>query len=75
MAKTTNSRPDNLLAKRLRSAVNAAGLSMLQVSKQTGIPYKSVHAFISGYGDMTLASGSKIAELFGLELKPAKPKK
>ena len=66
------STPDNPLANRLRKAIEESGLSMRQVSIKTGIRYKSVHAFVVGYGDLTLASASKIAALVRLELKPAK---
>lgn len=67
--------PQNPMANCLRQAVADAGLSMLQVSKRAGIPYKCAHAFIVGYGDVMLATASKIADVVGLELRPVKPKR
>lgn len=67
--------PDNPLANRLRQAVADSGLSMLAVSKQSGVRYKSCHAFIVGYGDLMLATASKIADVVGLELQPKKSKR
>ena len=58
-----------------RRAVRESGLSMLQLSKRSGVGYQSVHAFITQGRQITLQSVSQLCSVLGLDLKPTKQRK
>lgn len=54
----------------LRDAARKSGLSMLQISKRTGLPYAVVHRFLNDPDlTITLRSASKLAVMLGYELR------
>ncbi len=63
------------LAETIRKAAAASGLSMLQLSKRTGIHYAAVHGFIGEYRDITLRTASKLCKLLELELRPVRKRR
>ena len=56
----------------LRRAARESGLSMLQLSKRSGLRYQTVYGFCTQSRGVTLESASKLCELLGLELRPAR---
>ncbi len=63
------------LEKQLREAAQKSGLSMLTISKRTGVPYSAIHSFLASKRGMTLATASKIATLLEIEFRSAERKK
>ncbi len=61
--------------KSFRRAVSESGLSMLQLSKRSGVGYQSVHAFVKHGRQLTLESMSRLCSVLGLELRPTKVRK
>lgn len=59
------------LAGVIRRKIETSGLSMLQLSKRGGLPYQTVHGFVTQGRDITLRSASKMCGVLGLELHPA----
>ena len=43
---------------------------MFKVAESCGLRYQTVYGFVKGERDIALSSASKLAELFGLELRP-----
>lgn len=60
----------------LRTAAAESGLSMLAISKRTGLPYACVHGFASGTQTLRLTSAERLLDGLGLtvEIRPAKAK-
>ncbi len=58
----------------LRNAVQASGLSMRQLSIASGVNRISLMRFMTGAMDLNLHAASKLADYFGLELRPKKDK-
>ena len=58
------------LEKQLRDAARKSRMKMLAISQQTGVPYSAIHSFIKSKRGLTLATASKLATLFRLELRP-----
>ncbi len=56
------------LAKDLRAAFAASGMTRLALSKQSGVSYSVVHRFIAGERDLTLGTATKLANILGLRL-------
>jgi ribosome-binding protein aMBF1 (putative translation factor) len=46
------------------------GMTMLAISQKTRVSYSAIHSFMASKRGMTLATASKLADLFGLELRP-----
>lgn len=64
--------PDNEMAKRIRAAFRASGLSMKRLSVQSGVYYSAVHGFIMGTRDPSLSTAARLCKVLGLELRPAR---
>ena len=62
------------LSDQLRTAIKESGLSATALAKECGIPQPMLTRFINGL-DVRLATADKLAEHFGLELRPAEAKK
>ena len=58
----------------LRKVAVASGMSILQMSKRTDIPYAAVHGFLKSKRDIRTSTTAKLCKLFGLELRPVKQK-
>ncbi|GMU37714.1 MAG: XRE family transcriptional regulator [Planctomycetota bacterium] len=62
---------DNMnLTQSLKAAAKRSGLSMLAISKATGLNYQTVHGFLKGERDIALSSAVKLADVLDLELRP-----
>jgi transcriptional regulator with XRE-family HTH domain len=59
----------------VRRAARESGMSMLELSKRTGLGYQTVYGFCSQSRGITLESAGKLCELLGLELRPVKRRK
>jgi len=60
------------LAAQLKAAIADSGLTMFKVAESCGLRYQTVYGFVKGERDIALSSASKLAELFGLELRPVR---
>lgn len=58
------------LAKALRTAFNASGMSRFELSRRCGVSYSVIHRFIAEERDLTLRTASRLSNVLGLELKP-----
>ena len=54
--------------------VQRQGLSGYRIAKLSGVPMRTVQAYLSGTYDMVGERLAKIAAVLGLELRPAKPR-
>ena len=59
----------------LKDATLKSGLSMLEISKRSGVPYSAVHGFMTSDRRLSLRSGAKLAAMLGLELRPVQPRR
>lgn len=62
----------------LKKAIRDSGLSDRNLKIQTGVNRQSIGRFTSGQTSLTLEQAERLAQFFGLELRPiesAKPKK
>jgi len=55
----------------LRRAILEGGVSLLQLSKQTGVERASLSRFVHGKNSLRLDIADKLAAHFGLTLTPA----
>lgn len=60
------------IEQQLRRAALDSGLSMLQLSKRSGIPYSAIHGFMKSGQGITLRTASKLAALLNLTLQPVR---
>ena len=56
------------LSEQLRAALAAKGDSLYVVSRETGIPYTTLHRFAAAGGSMRMASADKLAAYLGVRL-------
>ena len=63
------------IEEQLRKAARDSGLSIKALATRSGVRYASAHAFVRGYGSLTLPLASKLATLLGLELRPFRRRK
>ena len=61
------------LAEQLRWAIADSGLTRHALSKRSGVTYAVVFRFVAEERDVTLRTASKLADVLGLELRPAGP--
>ncbi|MDB5346472.1 MAG: hypothetical protein JWP89_4849 [Schlesneria sp.] len=54
----------------LRIAVNESEISFLALERETGVIRQSLMPFARGEASLSLAAADKLAEYFGLELRP-----
>lgn len=57
---------------RLRQAIRESGLPMLTIATETGIERASLIRFARGDQSLRLDIADRLAEYFGLELRPTK---
>ncbi len=60
------------IEQQLRDATRQSGLSILALSKRSGVPYSAMHRFVTGAGCVGLRSAAKLAKVLGLELRPVR---
>ena len=58
------------LGETIREAFEASGMNRLALSRQSEVPYASVHGFVARNRTMTLTLASRLCEVLGLELRP-----
>lgn len=63
-----------IMAQQLRSAIRRSRLSQLELSRRTGVAQQTINDFLHG-SDIRLSRAQKLADYFGLELRPVKPPK
>lgn len=56
------------LAKTIRAAFKASGMSRFELAKRSGVSYSVIHRFIGSERDLTLGTASKLADVLGLRL-------
>ena len=61
--------------KQLQKAARTSGLSINALALRSGLPYQTVHGFLTADRRITLESAAKLATLLGLELRPARKRK
>lgn len=60
------------LAREIRRALKASGMSRFELSKRSGVSYSVIHRFIGEERDLTLRTASRLAGVLGLELRARK---
>ena len=65
-----NSTMTKELAEQLRCAIRKSGMSIYQLSKESGVTHPTILRFMSGQTDMRLSRAEKIAKVLGFSLKP-----
>jgi len=60
------------MASLIRTAFSESGLSRFELSKRTGVAYSVIHRFMAEERDLKLTTASKLADVLGLELRPAR---
>jgi len=68
------SNPDNELGNTIRAAFRKSGLSIRQLSIQSGVAYSATHGFISG-SDVALGTAARFCKALGLRLTASKKSK
>lgn len=63
------------LVQQLREFAIASGKTQVELEKDTGISQPALSRFLAGNRGLRLNDIDKLAEYFGLELRPAEPKK
>jgi hypothetical protein len=63
------------LSDELRKSIEASGLTLYRIAKDSGVSYPSVHYFLTGDQGLTLESAEKLFDYLGWTLKPPKPKR
>lgn len=58
------------ISHRLRQAIADSGMSMLALQKGSGVVRQSLMRFADGRASLRLDHADKLAEFFGLELRP-----
>jgi transcriptional regulator with XRE-family HTH domain len=56
----------------LLKAIRDSGMTVNAIAVESGIPQPVLHRFERGKRDLTLTTAQKLAEYFGLELRPRK---
>ncbi|MCH7728157.1 MAG: helix-turn-helix domain-containing protein [Planctomycetes bacterium] len=54
----------------LRNEIDGSGLTLYRIAKDAGLSYSVLSRFYHGERSLTLESADKLAEYFGLEVKP-----
>ena len=66
--------PDDLAAQ-LKKVIAGSGLTMFKIAESSCLRYQTVYGSVKGNRDIALSSASKLAALFGLELRPVRRKR
>lgn len=64
--------PRPTMAEVLRRLVREGGQSVNAVAAAAGVPQPVLHRFLASERDLTLRTAQKLADHFGLELRPMK---
>jgi plasmid maintenance system antidote protein VapI len=60
------------MADQLKKAIRSTGKTVNAVAVEAGVPQPVLHRFMTGERDLTLRTAQKLADHFGLELRPRK---
>ena len=63
------------IEEQLRQAIIDSDLSRYRISQLTGVADSALCYFVNGQRTLTLTSAARVAEVLGLELKPARKEK
>ena len=63
------------MSEALRRAIRDSGQSLYAIARDTGLQLHSVSRFLRGQTSLRLDLADRLAQHFGLELRPAKPKR
>ena len=58
------------MANLLRKAIRKSGKTVNAIAVEAGVPQPVLHRFVKGERDLTLTTVQKLADYFGLELRP-----
>jgi hypothetical protein len=68
----SKARKEMAVSASLREAVRNSGASLYRISKDSGVPYATLHRFVLGGGNLVLESLDKLCAYLGLELTKKK---
>jgi lambda repressor-like predicted transcriptional regulator len=54
----------------LRAAVRDSGQSLYLISKESGVPYATLHRFMAGKRAVSMEALERLCDYLGLELRP-----
>jgi plasmid maintenance system antidote protein VapI len=60
------------MAEQLRKAMQTSGKTVNAIAVKAGIPQPVLYRFVNGERDLTMSTAQKLADYFGLELRPRK---
>jgi hypothetical protein len=58
------------LSASLRAAIGDSGKTLYRISKDSGVPYASLHRFMAGKRAVSLEALELLCDFLGLELRP-----
>jgi plasmid maintenance system antidote protein VapI len=67
-------RTNNTMTEVLREAIRQSGLPYLTLERQTGVQRASIMRFAQGEQSLRLDLAERLAEYFGVEVRPGKQK-
>jgi len=63
------------VSEQLRKACETSGLTRYRIAKDSGVSYDALARFLNEERDLRLATADKLADYFGLVLKPKRSKR
>ncbi len=63
-------RPGESMTEALRKAIAESGMAYIAIERATGVQRMSIARFMEGQTSLRLDKADKLAELFGLEVRP-----
>jgi len=63
------------VSEQLRKACETSGLTRYRIAKDSGVSYDALARFLNEERDLRLATADKLADYFGLVLKPKRAKR
>ena len=63
-------RPGESMTEALRKAIAQSGMAYIAIERTTGVQRMSIARFMEGQTSLRLDKADKLAELFGLEVRP-----
>jgi transcriptional regulator with XRE-family HTH domain len=71
MKRSTNQKGGKLtVSATLRQAIRDSGKTLYRVAKDSGVPYATLHRFMHGKTEVSMASLDKLCAYLGLTLTP-----
>ncbi len=63
------------LEQQIKEAIEASGLTCYEIAKRSGVPQPVLSRFVNDKRGINLSTASKLADAFGLELRPRQAKR